>query len=178
MKKICCAFIVFLCLIAQQGMATDMPQPGTLAPAFTLPAQDGKDVSLNDYQGKWVVLYFYPKDFSSGCSLEAHNFQADIEKYHARNAVIIGVSVDSVGSHKGFCTKEGLDFKLLSDTDHAVSATYGSIMKHGEEMLSARSTFLIDPAGVVRKTYATVDPMSHDQEVLADLDRLQSEAKP
>jgi len=177
MKKIHYILVVLFCFITQQSIAADMPQPGTLAPAFTSPSQDGKDVSLSDFNGKWVVLYFYPKDFSSGCSLEAHNFQADIEKYRARNAVIIGISGDSLETHRAFCTKQGLDFKLLSDTDHAVSTAYGSVMKNGEEILSARTTFLIDPTGIIRKTYATVDPMSHDQEVLSDLDRLQSDRK-
>src|SRR5205814_9118836 len=87
------------------------PQVGTAATEFTLPSQDGQ-VSLKDYSGKWVVLYFYPKDFTSGCTVEAHNFQRDQEQYAKKNAVVLGVSVDNVDSHKKFCTKEGLNFKL------------------------------------------------------------------
>lgn len=176
-KKICCTLAIPICLAAQPGIAADMPGAGTAAPAFTLPSQDGKDVSLSDYRGRWVVLYFYPKDFSSGCSLEAHNFQEDSAKYRAKNAVIVGISVDSVNSHKGFCAKQGLNFKLLADTGRTVSETYGSVMKHGEDTLSARHTFLVDPTGVIRKTYAAVNPANHSDEVLADLDRLQSEKK-
>ena len=123
--------------------------------------------------GKWVVLYFYPKDFTSGCTVEAHNFQRDIEKYRTANAVILGVSLDSVDSHKGFCTKEGLNFKLLSDADHAVTKTYGSLMTVKDHDYAARNTFLIDPSGVIRKVYLKVNPATHSDDVLADLGRLQ-----
>jgi len=177
MERIFYALAVLFCLAACQNIPDNMLQEGTIAPDFILPGQDGKKVTLNDYRGKWVVLYFYPKDFTHGCSLEAHNFQEDIAEYRAKNAVIIGVSVDSVDSHKGFCAKQGLDFKLLSDTNHSVAGAYGSIMKHGEDVLAARNTFLIDPKGVIRKTYATVDPVDHSHEVLADLEHLQSEEK-
>jgi len=91
-----------------------------LAPTFILPNQEGVQVSLDQFKGKWVVLYFYPKDFSPGCTVEAHNFQRDIDKYTGKNAVIVGVSVDDVDSHKSFCTKEGFNFKLLADSSHAV----------------------------------------------------------
>src|SRR5271156_3609810 len=90
--------------------AETMPQAGTEAPGFTLPSQDGKPVTLKDLRGKWVVLYFYPKDGTSGCTLEAHNFQRDLPAYEARNAIIVGVSVDTTGSHKEFCAKQGLTF--------------------------------------------------------------------
>lgn len=175
MKKIFCAFAILFCLGACQAAATKVPQAGAKAPAFTLASQDGKDISLSDYRGKWVVLYFYPKDFSRGCTIEAHNFQKDIAKYHAMNAVIIGISGDSVDSHKGFCVKQGLDFKLLADTGHNVSDAYGVVMERGGEKLSARSTFLIDPFGSIRKAYTVVEPASHSKEVLADLKYLQSE---
>src|SRR5207248_865581 len=102
---------------------------GKTAPDFTLKSQDGTPVSLSQYRGKWVVLYFYPKDFTSGCTIEAHNFQRDMDKYTQKNAVILGVSVDDVDSHKGFCAKEGLNFKLLADSKHAVVEKYGSIMQ-------------------------------------------------
>jgi len=152
--------------------SSPLPQSGTLAPAFTLPNQEGKDVSLAQFRGKWVVLYFYPKDFTRGCSLEAHNFQSDIRKYIAKNAVVVGVSVDTVDSHKSFCAKEGLNFILLSDTQHTVSKAYGSLMNIVGKTLSARNTFLIDPAGTIRKVYAKVNPALHSDEVLSDLDRL------
>src|SRR6201995_3401164 len=109
---------------AQSASAAAMPEVGQTAPNFTLPSQDGSPVSLNDFKGKWVVLYFYPKDFTSGCTIEAHNFQADIAKYEAMNAVIVGVSVDSADSHKGFCAQQGLTFKLAAAKDEKVGTTY------------------------------------------------------
>src|SRR5579862_2513158 len=92
------------------------PAVGTQAPDFTLNSQEGKPVSLRDFKGQWVVLYFYPKDFTSGCTVEAHNFQRDLAEYQKRNAVILGVSVQDEASHKQFCAKEGLNFRLLADT--------------------------------------------------------------
>src|ERR1017187_4150440 len=158
-------------------VATDQAPPpavGTPAPAFSLPNQEGAQVSLDQFKGKWVVLYFYPKDFTSGCTIEAHNFQRDIDKYTAKNAVIVGVSVDDVDSHKSFCAKEGLNFKLLADSNHAVVQKYGSIMEYNGMTLAARNTFLIDPSGVIRKVYIKVSPQGHSEEVLADLQQLQS----
>ncbi|MGC1648152.1 MAG: peroxiredoxin [Candidatus Sulfotelmatobacter sp.] len=131
-------------------------------------------MSLDQFKGKWVVLYFYPKDFTSGCTIEAHNFQRDIDKYTQKNAVILGVSVDDVDSHKSFCTKEGLNFKLLADSNHAVVQQYGSIMEYNGVTLAARNTFLIDPTGTIRKVYLKVNPQGHSEEVLADLQQLQS----
>ena len=149
------------------------PSEGSSAPEFTLPSQEGSSVSLKDYRGKWVVLYFYPKDQTPGCSREAHNFQVDQPKYAERNAVVLGVSLDSVDSHKKFCTKEGLNFKLLSDTDHKVTDSYGSLTNLGVVKFAARHTFLIDPTGKVAKTYTSVDPVKHSGEVLAELDMLE-----
>src|SRR5258705_12800363 len=116
-----------LLLSAMFAVAADQPQPpaaGNPAPAFTLPNQEGAQVSLDQFKGKWIVLYFYPKDFTSGCTVEAHNFQRDIDKYAQKNAMILGVSVDDVNSHKSFCAKEGLNFKLLADSNHAVVQKY------------------------------------------------------
>src|SRR6185437_7307387 len=134
------------------------PAVGSAAPDFTLNSQEGKPVSLHDFKGKWVVLYFYPKDFTSGCTVEAHNFQRDLAQYEAKNAVIVGVSMQDENSHQQFCTKEGLHFKLLADTKTEVSALYDSVMNFGVAKLSARHTFLIDPSGVVRKVYLEVRP--------------------
>jgi len=149
------------------------PAAGSSAPEFTLLSQDGSSVSLKDYRGKWVVLYFYPKDQTPGCSREAHNFQVDQPKYAERNAVVLGVSVDSVDSHKKFCAKEGLNFKLLADTDRKVSDSYGSLTNLGFVKFSSRHTFLIDPTGNVAKIYTSVDPLRHSAEVLAEFDALQ-----
>ena len=149
------------------------PSDGSNAPDFTLPSQQGTSVSLKDYRGEWVVLYFYPKDQTSGCSREAHNFQVDQPQYAERNAVVLGVSLDSVDSHKKFCAKEGLNFKLLADTDHRVTDAYGSLTNLGLVKFAARHTFLIDPNGKIAKSYTSVDPVKHSGEVLAELDRLQ-----
>ncbi len=108
-----------------------MPAVGQVAPTFTLPSQDGSQISLASFRGKWVVLYFYPKDMTTGCTIEAHNFQRDLAQFDARNAVILGVSVDTPDSHKQFCTKEGLTFRLLADPDHKVVEAYGSLGHFG-----------------------------------------------
>jgi peroxiredoxin Q/BCP len=149
------------------------PALGSIAPDFTLFSQEGKSVNLTDYRGKWVVLYFYPKDQTPGCTREAHNFQVDQSKYDQRNSVVLGVSVDSVDSHKKFCTKEGLNFKLLADSDGKVSKEYGSLTNLGVAKFAARHTFLIDPNGRVARAYTSVDPGRHSEDVLAALDLLQ-----
>jgi peroxiredoxin Q/BCP len=143
------------------------------APDFTLNSQDGKSLSLHDLRGKWVVLYFYPKDFTSGCTMEAHNFQRDQAEYARRNAVVLGVSVDSAESHKNFCAKEGLNFKLLADTSHRVSKQYGSLMNFGVAQISARNTFLIDPQGKIARAFSSVNPSRHSAEMLAAIDELE-----
>src|SRR5450755_4928295 len=128
---------VLLSVIALSGMLgadTQTPQVGQPAPAFTLPSAEGGLVSLKDYKGKWVVLYFYPKDFTSGCTLEAHNFQSDLAKYQNLSAIILGVSADTVQSHKDFCTKEGLNFKLLADPGLKAVTKYGSALYDGVKM--------------------------------------------
>jgi len=173
MKRLNLSFLVLVFAFSTLA-AADQPAAGDKAPAFSLPSQDGAKVSLADNPGKWVVLYFYPKDFTSGCTVEARNFQRDLAKFEKLNAVILGVSLDSVTSHKGFCAKEGLNFKLLSDADHAMTRAYGSLTKSGDTEYAARNTFLIDPSGVVRKTYVKVNPATHSDDVLADLAALQA----
>jgi peroxiredoxin Q/BCP len=175
-------FVVVIVIVIAAAAFAFKPGPpapvvGTAAPDFTLNSQEGTPVSLHDYRGKWVVLYFYPKDFTSGCTLEAHNFQRDLSQYEKKNTVILGVSVQSSESHKQFCSKEGLSFKLLADTKHEVTSAYGSVLNLGVAKLSARHTFLIDPQGTIVKEYPTVSPSKHSEEVLAELAQLQ-QAKP
>ena len=153
--------------------AAEAPTAGTKAPDFTLKSQEGKTVSLHDFKGKWVVLYFYPKDFTQGCTIEAHNFQADQDKYTKMNAAIVGVSVDSVDSHQKFCTTENLTFKLLADEKHEVVNTYGSAQKFGDNEVAARNTFVVDPQGTIRKVFLKVSPNPHSAEVLTALAELQ-----
>jgi peroxiredoxin Q/BCP len=140
-----------------------------MAPTFTLPSQDGSAVSLGGFHGKWVLLYFYPKDNTPGCTLEAHNFQRDLPKYESLNAVVVGVSLDSKESHQSFCTKQGLTFKLLSDKEKEVTRKYGSLKNMLGFKMSARNTFLIDPAGNIAKVWIGVSPSSHSAEVLHEL---------
>ena len=146
-----------------------VPEPGQPAPAVTLPSQDGSPVSLSEFHGKWVVLYFYPKDNTPGCTIEAHNFQRDLAKYEQANAVIVGVSVDSTDSHKDFCAKQGLTFKLLADPDKKVVEAYGSLRPNG---MALRNTFLIDPDGKIVKVWTGVNPAQHSEEVLAAINEL------
>src|SRR6185295_14183814 len=159
-------------VVARNAFAAEPPQAGTMAPEFTLPTQEGNPVSLKEFRGKWVVLYFYPKDMTTGCTIEAHNFQRDQDQYTKRNAVVLGVSVDSPDSHKQFCTKEGLTFKLLADQDHKVTSAYGSLKNYGVTELAARNTFIIDPQGKIVKVYTGVDPNKHSEEVIVALDGL------
>jgi thioredoxin-dependent peroxiredoxin len=168
-------FICLSMLIASAIGAADsaLPEVGKPAPDFTLKNDEGKDISLKDYRGKWVVLYFYPKDFTSGCTIEARNFQRDLAQYEKAGAVILGVSVDNTESHKNFCAKEGLNFKLLADTEVTVSGAYGSVMEYNGNKLSARNTFIIDPQGKIAKVFPAVKVAKHSEEVLAALADLQ-----
>jgi len=165
------AVLATLCLV--QGAETQQqPEVGKPAPDFSLTTGEGSQVSLKDYRGKWIVLYFYPKDFTSGCTMEAHNFQRDLAKYEGAGAVILGVSVDTAQSHKDFCAKEGLNFKLLADPDAKVSTEYGSIMDYKGSKLAARNTFIINPKGEIAKVYTSVKPADHSEQVLKDLAEL------
>jgi len=151
--------------------AAEPPAVGAQAPDFTLQSQEGKTISLKDFRGQWVVLYFYPKDMTQGCTIEAHNFQRDEAQYAAKKTAVVGVSADSVDSHQQFCTKESLKFKLLADPGKEMITSYGSLAPNGA--VAARNTFLIDPKGVIRKVYLKVSPNPHSEEVLADLTALQ-----
>ena len=165
--------ITLLCVVPVALAFSEPPEVGKPAPEFTLKSNEGKTVSLKDYKGKWVVLYFYPKDFTQGCTIEAQNFKRDQAAYDKAHAVILGVSVDTAESHKSFCEKEGLSFKLLADTEMTVSEAYGSMMDRPGVKLSARNTFIIDPKGNIAQVFLKVKPMPHSEEVLAALAELQ-----
>lgn len=154
-----------------------VPAEGAIAPDFTLPSQEGAPISLHSYRGKWVVLYFYPKDQTPGCTIEAHAFQKDQDQYTAKNAVILGVSVDTVESHKEWCAKDGMSFKMLSDVNKEVVTKYGSTMTIPQApqlgTVAARNTFIIDPSGKIVKEFIKVNPTGHSEQVLAALTDLQ-----
>ena len=159
------------------ALSADPLPSGTVAPSFTLPNQENHPVSLNQFKGKWVVLYFYPKDQTSGCSKEAHNFQRDEAKYKAVNAVVLGVSLDTVESHKSWCTKDGFTFQMLADPDHKVVDAYGVPVKtlqtpNGPLTIAMRDTFLIAPDGKVVKEWEVKDIDAHSADVLAAIDSM------
>ena len=155
---------------ARAAAAGDTVQVGATAPSLTLPSQEDKPVSLSDFKGKWVVLYFYPKDQTQGCTIEAHGFQRDMAKYDALNAVVLGVSLDTVEGHKTWCSKDTFSFKLLADPDHIVVDEYGVPVKnYGVMKFANRETFLISPDGKVVKVWEKVDPNVHSAEVLAEI---------
>lgn len=172
--SLCLGFLALLGL-APTAEAMGGPQPplNQPAPSFTLPTNTGDGtIALSDYRGKWVVVYFYPKDFTSGCTLEARRFQQDLPKYQQRQTQILGISADSVDSHAEFCDSEGLKFPLLADTDGSVSKAYGSWMG----VVSLRHTYIIDPEGILRAVFTGVNPAVHSAEVLAKLNELQQSA--
>ena len=169
---ICLALTTWLNFIPNVwAIGGKLPELNQSAPEFTLPTNTGDgEISLSDYRGKWVVLYFYPKDFTSGCTIEARRFQEDLPKYSSRNTQILGVSVDDINSHKEFCDSEGLKFPLLADADGTVSKAYGSWLSP----FSIRHTFIIDPDGILQKIFLGVKPTVHSNEVLSSLDDLQN----
>lgn len=167
----CCFAILTWFAPAAIALGGKIPLLNQPAPEFTLPTNtgDGK-VALSNFRGKWVVLYFYPQDFTAGCTLEARRFQQDLPKYLAKNTEIIGVSADSVDSHAEFCDSENLRFPLLTDTTGEVSKAYGSWLGQ----VSKRNSFLIDPDGILRETFVKVNPAIHSTEVLTRLKDLQA----
>jgi peroxiredoxin Q/BCP len=165
-----------------QALGGTLPALNQPAPDFRLPAvvpsADGRALraerGLRDFRGRWLVLYFYPRDFTSGCTLEARGFQRDLPAFQARNATVVGVSADDGESHLSFCGSEGLAFPLLSDPQGSVSRLYGSWIAP----FSQRHTFLIDPDGVLRRIWTAVRPAGHSAEVLAALDAIAGNGQP
>lgn len=158
--------------LAGAAFAGEAPAPGQPAPDFELPDQEGQLHSLEDYRDSWVVLYFYPKDDTPGCTTEACEFRDNIFAFRRLNAQIIGVSLDDVDSHSRFAENHGLPFPLLADTDGQVAETYGVKTRMFGMAMARRETFLIDPNGYVARHYTNVDPESHATDVLADLEAL------
>jgi thioredoxin-dependent peroxiredoxin len=161
-------------LLAVVGVAyADGPSLGALAPDFRLQDQNGKWQQLKDYRGKWVALYFYPKDQTPGCTTQACEFRDNIFAFREVNAQILGISVDDVESHQKFSEKHGLPFPILADSTKETAKKYGALKSYFGMELARRDTFLIDPNGRVVKRYVEVDPKGHSQIVLKDIKELQ-----
>jgi peroxiredoxin Q/BCP len=166
MKSLCFALLLS---IVGPAFADGVPLPGSLAPAFSLPDQSGRVLTLESLRGKWLVLYFYPKDDTPGCTEEACSFRDDLAQLTTLGAQIVGISVDDSASHAQFAQKYHLPFPLLSDTDGAVARRYGAYTDWKVVRYAKRYTFLIDPQGKIAKTYLKVDTSRHSAEIIADL---------
>jgi peroxiredoxin Q/BCP len=172
MKRLLFALLVAVWMA--HAVAAGVPAVGSAAPEFTLPDQSGRTVRLTDFRGKWVVLYFYPKDDTPGCTEEACAFRDDIAALTLLGAQVVGVSLDDVVSHAAFAKKYSLPFPLLADTDAKVSASYGAVTNLVVAKFAKRYTFLIDPQGRIARAYLNVDTARHSAEIIADLKRLTS----
>lgn len=159
-------------LASQMVRAGEVPQVGQPAPDFNLPDQNGKMHALQDYAGKWLVLYFYPKDDSPSCTKEACSFRDDLHQITELGAQVVGVSVNDTTSHAEFANKYHLPFSLLADKSTAVAARYGVLMDMVVFKVARRYTFLIDPQGKINKVYDKVETSRHSGEIIADLKRL------
>ncbi len=152
------------------------PSIGSAAPGFSLPDQAGATHRLTDYRGQWVVLYFYPKDGTPGCTTEACEFRDNIFAFRDQGIVVLGISLDDVDSHKKFAAEQHLPFPLLSDASRDTARHYGVLSTFGSLLgYSSRETFVIDPQGRVAKHYADVDPKDHSKQVLADVKALKAQ---
>ncbi len=161
-----------LSVFGMAASAADVPAVGAMAPEFKLPDQHGKPRQLTEWRGKWVVLYFYPKDDTPGCTEEACTFRDDLEQLTALDAQVVGISVDTSESHKAFAEKYKLPFPLLADAKADVATRYGALSNWLVIKLAKRYTFLIDPQGKVAKTYLSVDTSRHSVEIVKDLKQL------
>ena len=171
-------WIGLLAFMLATALRAEVPQAGTPAPAFSLPDQDNHVRRLADFRGKWVVLYFYPKDDTPGCTKEACSFRDDIQQFGALGAQVLGVSVDDTVSHAAFAKKYHLPFPLLSDKDATAAKAYGAFSDLVVMKFAKRYTFLIDPAGKIAKTYLDVDTSRHSTQVIADLKQLMAKPSP
>jgi len=171
--RLLAASIALLCLISTgPATAADQVVVGQPAPEFELPDQDGQLHSLEDYRDRWVVLYFYPKDETPGCTTEACEFRDNIFAFQKLNVQILGVSLDDIASHKRFAEKHDLPFPLLADPEGTSAEAYGVKTKFAGMTVAKRQTFIIDPDGILAKHYEKVIPATHSAEVLAELEAL------
>lgn len=171
MRKFAVGLLTLFILIA--AARAEVPPLGSAAPEFSLPDQEGVQRRLAEWRGRWLVLYFYPKDDTPGCTTEACSFRDDISLITALNAQVVGISVDDTVSHKTFAQKYHLPFPLLADATASVAKQYGALSDWLVVRMAKRYTFIIDPAGRVAKVYLSVDPSRHSREIVADLKALQ-----
>ncbi len=158
--------------VARAARAGELPQVGQAAPEFQLPDQNGTSHALKDFNGKWLVLYFYPKDDTPGCTQEACSFRDDLNQLTDMGAAVVGISVDDSDSHAEFAKKYHLPFPLLADKSGTVADSYGALMNLGILRVARRFTFLIDPQGKVAKVYLSVETSRHSKDIIADLKTL------
>jgi peroxiredoxin Q/BCP len=161
-------------LLMVSGALAGSVSIGQLAPDFSLPDQNNNDIQLSSLRGQWVVLYFYPKDQTPGCTKEACSFRDNISGINTKNAVVLGVSVDDRKSHAAFAEKNKLPFKLLTDTDGRVAEQYGALRNLWVIKVAKRYSFIINPEGKIAKIYRKVTPSTHVNEIVSDLEKLQS----
>ena len=163
---------IFIYLFRINIMAAPNLKPGDDAPNFSLPDNQGRQVSLSEFKGKWAVLYFYPKDDTPGCTTEACHFRDDFKLLENLGAQVIGVSIDDSFSHKKFAEKYNLPFPLLADASGEVASLYGALNNFLVIKLAKRYTYLINPQGKIAKIYLSVDTSKHSQEIIEDLKKL------
>ena len=167
-------YLIAVILLSVSGSVHAYNLKGNKAPEFSLPDQDGEVRTLSDYQGKWVVLYFYPRDNTSGCRTEAGEFRDNIATLEAMNAVVIGISVDGLESKKSFHSAMSLNFNLLADVSKETSKAYNVLNDLVVLSYSKRQTFLIDPVGVIAHHFEDVDPETHATEVIAKMKEIKA----
>lgn len=178
MKILAVVALIALVLMAVRTVAfagSTVPKVGQAAPDFNLPDAESQSHGLTDYAGKWLVLYFYPKDDTPGCTKEACSFRDDLFQLDKLGAKVVGVSVDDSGSHAKFAQKYHLPFPLLADKDGKVADSYGALTNLGIIKIAKRYTFLIDPKGNIAKIYLSVDTSRHSQEIIDDLKQLSAQ---
>jgi peroxiredoxin Q/BCP len=170
--------LALLASAAAAESAATPPAVGTAAPAFRLQDQTGAWRSLGDYAGKWLVLYFYPKDDTPGCTTQACTFRDEITRVRLAGAEVVGVSLDDVRSHEAFAAKYRVPFPLLADVDATAATAYGVLTSRMGMRFARRDTFVIDPSGRIAKHYPSVDPKENVAQVIADLAQLGAKPRP
>ena len=175
MKKI--LLVLLSVFLSSPLFAGEQPIVGSDAPSFNLQDQNGDWHKLEDYQGQWLAIYFYPKDDTPGCTKEACNFRDNIYAFKAIDAAVVGISVDDVESHKKFSDKYKLPFTILADENNETTKAYGVLKDYMLIKLASRQSFLIDPEGKIAKHYEKVDPDTHTDEVLADIKALKGDGE-